>query len=137
MTESQAIDYLKAVKANVIRDEGVQYLSAAFNIHTPIFSDISYNRVLREPAEIAGLGISIARNGGFDKVTWYVPVARIFLICRDGASTKVPSVPIVKTLEHETLTRLVSAAHCLGLITYISAGVTKDQIKDVVYSGNV
>lgn len=42
---------------------------------------------MKDKIEIARLAIKIAKEGGFEKVTW------------DGAETgKVPSVPITKTL---------------------------------------
>eukprot|EP01114_Cavostelium_apophysatum_P018377 TRINITY_DN5677_c0_g3_i2.p1 TRINITY_DN5677_c0_g3~~TRINITY_DN5677_c0_g3_i2.p1 ORF type:complete len:1015 (-),score=173.12 TRINITY_DN5677_c0_g3_i2:28-3072(-) len=123
MTELQAITFLKAVRANIMRDEGVQYVSAAFNIYMPIYSDKTYHRLLTEPEDIAYMAISIAKAGGFDKVTW------------DGANNNVPSTPIVKALSHEVLVRLNSAAHSVGLLTYLSAGITTNDISRCVYSG--
>ncbi|KAH3759992.1 ribose 5-phosphate isomerase, type A [Pelomyxa schiedti] len=108
MTENQAIRFLKALRANVARNESTQVLSAAFNLFQPIYSE-SQGRKLQEPMDIARLGIKIAAEGGFDKVTW------------DGARSEM------LTLAHE--------AHRAGLITYVSAGMTKETIHIPVEAG--
>ena len=85
MTVTQAVAFMRAVVGNVVRrDEDLQYLSAAFNINTPIVDDRGKKaKQISEPMEIAKLGIEIAVAGGFEKVTW------------DGASNQIPSVPII------------------------------------------
>lgn len=47
----------------------------------------------------------------------------------DGASNIIPSKPIIGTLSYEELVDLVHAAHIQGLITYISAGMEIEQVR--------
>ncbi|KAH3742731.1 ribose 5-phosphate isomerase, type A [Pelomyxa schiedti] len=122
MTENQAIRFLKALGANVARNESTQVLSAAFNLFQPIYSE-SQGRKLQEPMDIARLGIKIAAEGGFDKVT------------RDGARSEVPSIPVSKTLDFGKMLTLAHEAHRAGLITYVSAGMTKETIHIPVEAG--
>ena len=121
MSELQAIEFMKAVRANVIRDPETQFLSAAFNLFTEI--ENAKGEIIKKPLDIAKLAIKIAKEGGFDKVTW------------DGAGTQVPSIPITKTLPFEDLLELVHLAHEQGLITYISAGLTVNDLAGPVYAG--
>jgi len=120
MKVDEAIAFMKAVVGNVIRDEDQQYLSAAFNINTPIQED---SGVISKPFEIALKGIQIAVEGGFDKVTW------------DGASNQIPSIPIIDQLSHEEFVTLVHSAHEQGLETYISAGLQPNHMARCVYLG--
>ena len=62
-----------------------QFFSAAFNLFTPI--KIDSKTTVTDKLEVARLAIQIAKEGGFEKVTW------------DGAEDgKVPSDPITETL---------------------------------------
>ena len=62
-----------------------QFFSAAFNLFTPI--KVDSKTTVTDKLEIARLAIQIAKEGGFEKVTW------------DGAEDgKVPSDPITDTL---------------------------------------
>ena len=62
-----------------------QFFSAAFNLFTPI--KVDSKTTVTDKLEIARLAIQIAKEGGFEKVTW------------DGAEDgKVPSDPITETL---------------------------------------
>ena len=121
MNEEQAIKFMKAVRANVVRDPETQYLSAAFNLYTPILN--ARGELVTNQIEIAKLAIKITKFGGFDKVTW------------DGASTKVPSDPVTTILPFPKLLELVHLAHEQGLLTYISAGLTLENLADPVYAG--
>ncbi|MBI5145828.1 MAG: hypothetical protein HZA84_01245 [Thaumarchaeota archaeon] len=124
MTVSQAITFMKAVVGNVVRDENTQYLSAAFNINTPIIDDRSNTPIeISNRFQIASIGIEIAFQGGFEKITW------------DGASNQIPSVPIIEQLTHEQIVELVHRSHELGLETYISAGMRPDHMELAVHTG--
>ena len=137
MTVTEAIEFMKAVAGNVIRDRTRQYLSAAFNINTPVLDDRP--KVMRfsnglpvrltDRMDVARMGIAIARGAGFDKVTW------------DGASNEVPSRPIIGApdrpgqLSHAQVCQLVHEAHELGLSTYVSAGLEPAHMRDAVLAG--
>lgn len=126
MTVSQAIEFMKCVVGNVLRDRERQFLSAAFNINTPLPDDRADagNPVpITDPFLIAKLGIDIAVAGGFDKVTW------------DGASNEVPSRPIIGQLNHAQLLELVHYAHERGLNTYVSAGLKAEHMREATYVG--
>lgn len=130
MTVTEAIKFMRCVVGNVIRDSNTQYLSAAFNINTPIIDDrhdtvehYGAPIVLRKRMEIARIAIEIAEKGKFERVTW------------DGASSDVPSIPITKQFSHEQLTMLVHEAHKKGLQTYISAGLKPVNMHDAVVAG--
>lgn len=140
MTAVDAVTFMKAVVGNVIRDRTKQYLSAAFNINTPLIDDrpttLRYNNGqparITDRMDIARLGILIARQAGFDKVTW------------DGASNEVPSRPILGPvdqpehpgqLSHAQVCHLVHEAHERGLNTYVSAGLEPAQMRDAVLAG--
>lgn len=140
MTAVESVEFMRAVVANVIRDRTKQYLSAAFNINTPFIDDrpatLRYtggqpNR-LTDRMDVARLGISIARQAGFDKVTW------------DGASNEVPSRPIIGLfdrpdrpgqLSHAQVCHLVHEAHEHGLNAYVSAGLDPAHMRDAVLAG--
>jgi phosphate/phosphite/phosphonate ABC transporter binding protein len=130
MTAAQAVDFMKCVSGNALRDRYRQLLSAAFNINTPLVDDRAKTKarygghavLIEDKREIARLGIELAEAGGFDKVTW------------DGASNTT-SIPIVEQLDHAELLELVHKAHELGLITYISAGLEPKHMRDAAYLG--
>jgi len=128
MTEHQAIRFMNAVVANVRRDPDRQYLSAAFNINRPIFSE-SRGKLLQRTndnglEDIAEAAVDITRQGNFDKVTL------------DGASErKGASEPIVEQLTHPQMLHFVHRAHEAGLITYLSAGIDASNLHKAVYTG--
>jgi ABC-type phosphate/phosphonate transport system substrate-binding protein len=140
MSVTEAVTFMKAVVSNVIRDRQRQYLSAAFNINTPCQDDrpetLAYNNgvaaTITDRIDLCRLGISIAKQAGFDKVTW------------DGASNEVPSKPIlgsrdnpniVGQLSHQQICTLVHEAHERGLNCYVSAGLEPIQMYDAVLAG--
>ncbi|UQA58372.1 hypothetical protein [Polyangium aurulentum] len=124
MTSSQAIEFMKAVVGNVLRDRERQYLSAAFNINTPLVIDHDGPaRTLVDRFEIAMAGIAIARLGGFDKIAW------------DGASNEIPSRPFTQQLTFQQLVDIVHAAHENGLETYISAGMEAPDMAIAAHAG--
>lgn len=131
MTATEAIQFMQCTVGNVIRNRNRQYLSAAFNINTPIVDDRAetLNKYGGAPATItdkvaiARLAIQITKEGGFERVTW------------DGASNEVPSLPIIEQLTHEHLTMLIHEAHKKGLQTYISAGLKPSHMLDAVLTG--
>lgn len=134
MTEQQAIYFMRAVVANVRRDPHRQYLSAAFNIHRPFYSESLGKIVQRDELpdnqgnpgleELIDTVIDIAGKGHFDKVTL------------DGAGErKGASVPIVNQLSHKQMMRFVHGAHKNGLITYFSAGIDAENLHKAVYTG--
>lgn len=124
MTYNQAVLFMKAVVGNVIRDENLQYLSAAFNINTSIKDDRKGEITeISDPWEVAQMGLQIAIEGGFEKVTW------------DGASNQIPSVPIINQLSHAQFVELIHRAHENGLETYISAGLNDSHMAACVNTG--
>jgi hypothetical protein len=140
MTVNEAIEFMKSVVGNVIRDKTRQYLSAAFNINTSIVDDRPEtlrftNGVpvrITDRMDIARMGIVIAEKAGFDKVTW------------DGASNEVPSRPIIGRkdrpdkpgqLSHAQICHLVHEAHESGLNAYVSAGLEPAHMHDAVLAG--
>ncbi|WP_279146073.1 MULTISPECIES: hypothetical protein [Clostridium] len=124
MQVSDAIEFMKSVVGNVMRDSTKQTLAAAFNINTPIFDDVYSNTEITKPFEIAKLGIKIAVAGGFDRITW------------DGAdSIHVPSIPVINQMTHREFVELVHTAHENGLQTYFSAGLTVEDIEKCVITG--
>lgn len=126
MTFTQSLEFMKALVGNCQRDIDLQFLSAAFNINTPIIDDRDPDNVLtvKDRFGIAQLGIELASLAGFNKVTW------------DGASKEVPSKPIIGQLSFEQILELVHLAHEKGLETYISAGLNNEQhMIDAVYTG--
>ncbi|QHT65345.1 hypothetical protein GXP67_00975 [Rhodocytophaga rosea] len=124
MTSSEATKFMRAVAGNVVRDPTRQYLSAAFNINLPIIDDRDGNlKQISNKFEIARLGIDLAVEGRFEKVTW------------DGSSNQEPSIPIVEQLSYEELIELIHLAHERGLETYISAGLQPHHMKECTYLG--
>ncbi len=131
MTATEAIQFMRYVAGNVIRDRSRQYLAAAFNINTPIVDDRPETLELHSGVpvtlinrmEIARLAIELTKQGRFERVTW------------DGASNEVPSVPILGQLSHEQVAMLVHEAHKRGLQTYISAGLESHHMRDAVLTG--
>eukprot|EP01061_Rhynchopus_euleeides_P013820 TRINITY_DN23_c0_g1_i4.p1 TRINITY_DN23_c0_g1~~TRINITY_DN23_c0_g1_i4.p1 ORF type:complete len:2139 (+),score=1003.49 TRINITY_DN23_c0_g1_i4:111-6527(+) len=140
MTDQQATVFMNGVVANVRRDRETQFLSAAFNINRPLFSDAA-NRSFRKPTEAEAaqmtaeqydkevkgfidLAVRVAAEGNFDKVTL------------DGASErKGPSVPIVEQLPHHLMVYFMHAAHSSGLVTYLSAGLNPANLHKAVFTG--
>jgi len=124
MTSSEAVEFMRAVAGNVVRDPTRQYLSAAFNVNLPITDDRNGAATqITDRYEIARLGIDLTVAGGFEKVTW------------DGSSNQEPSVPIVDQLSYEQLIELVHLAHELGLENYISAGLQPPHMRLCTYLG--
>jgi hypothetical protein len=133
MTAEQAVDFMKAVAGNVFRDRHRQFLSAAFNIFTPIFddrdADAKRHQWVSDPAEICRLGIDLAVRGRFDKVTW------------DGANSgEFPSQPVLARMGTHALPQafwaaLVHEAHAVGLTTYVSAGLEPQHVPRAVFAG--
>ena len=125
MTSDAAVRFMRAVSGNVLRDRDRQTLSAAFNLNTPLETRDAGGavRVVRDRYEVGRAGVDLARAGGFEKIAW------------DGASSEVPSRPIVGQLSHEQLVDLVHYAHENGLETYISAGMVGDHMRDAVLAG--
>lgn len=125
-----AVSFMKSVVGNVFRTPGKQTLAAAFNLNTRYFDNRYHEKpegencyILSDPYEIAQTAIQVARDGGFDRVTW------------DGASNQVPSVPIIEQLSHEQFATLVHRAHECGLQTYFSAGLEAEHVERCVYTG--
>lgn len=124
MSALEAVEFLRAVSGNVLRDPARQYLSAAFNIRLPFLDDLDIVPKLRsECFDIAKLGIEIAVRGRIDKVTW------------DGAGNEQPSTPIVDQIPFAQWVDLVHEAHERGLETYISAGMKTMHMRECVYIG--
>lgn len=131
MTVSQAIKFMQTVSANVIRDESLQVLAAAFCINYPLIDDrpttLANNdgkaKRITDKTEIAKLGIEIAKAGNFDKVTF------------DGTANWYPSDPIMEQLGYKNSLVLVHKAHEQGLLTYFSAGFRFKHLTDIVQTG--
>ena len=125
LTARQAIELMAAVRGNTLRDPYTQRLSAAFNINTPIEDDRDRGHrpvSVTEPQSIAELAVSLAIEGGFEKVTW------------DGAGDEA-STPFIGQLSLLQLFDLVYTAHRHGLETYISAGMDATNMRDAVLTG--
>lgn len=128
MTTTQAIKYMKAVSANVVRDPYLQVLAAAFCINYPITDDrpevMEKNHgkpvVVKDRMAIARLGIELAKAGNFEKVT------------SDGTANWYPSDPIMEQLGYKNALTLVHEAHENGLLTYFSAGFRFKHLPDIV-----
>lgn len=117
MTATEAIEFMRAVVGNVLRDKNRQFLSAAFRINFPVVDDRPETvarhgqpTVVTNRMEIARLGVQLAKAGGFDKVAW------------DGSSNEVPSIPILDQLPLAQFVELAHLAHQAGLECYVSAG---------------
>jgi hypothetical protein len=129
MTASEAIEFMRAVVGNVLRDRNRQFLSAAFRINFPIVDDRPETVTkhgepitLTDRIEIARLGIRLAREGGFDKVAW------------DGSSNVVPSIPIMEQLPLGQWVELSHYAHSAGLECYVSAGCVARHMREATYA---
>jgi hypothetical protein len=131
VTATQAIRFMQCLVGATRRDKTSQAFSAAFNINTPILDDREITRrkhngkpvwVLERMA-IAKLGIELAVEGGFDKVTW------------DGAANTYPSTCILEQLSHAEAVELVHTAHERGLLTYFSAGFRFHHLPQAVHTG--
>jgi hypothetical protein len=124
MTTTEAIDFMRAVVGNVLRDRNRQFLSAAYRINFPIVDDRP-ETVARhgQPVtvsnrmELAKLGVELAKAGGFDKVAW------------DGSSNEVPSIPILEQLSLAQFVELAHLAHAAGLECYVSAGCVASHMR--------
>ncbi|MBM2614993.1 hypothetical protein JIG36_05400 [Actinoplanes sp. LDG1-06] len=124
MTAAEAVEFMRAVAGNVVRDPSRQTLTAALSLNTPIVDDRAGAPVLvSEPFDVATLGIELVRDGGFDRIAW------------DGSSNQVPAVPVVEQLSFGHLLGLVHHAHETGLDTYISAGMLPDHMRTAVNLG--
>lgn len=131
MTVSQAIKFMRVVSANVVRDESLQVLAAAFCVNYPLIDDREVTlqsnngmpKKITDRMEIAKLGIEIAKKGNFDKVTF------------DGTANWYPSDPIMEQLGYKNSLKLVHMAHEKGLLTYFSAGFRFKHLTDIVQTG--
>lgn len=124
MSYTEAVQFMRAVVGNVVRDPTRQYLSAAFNINLPLWDDrLAPARSVTERMVIAKLGLEIAVSGRFDKVTW------------DGATNEVPSRPVIEQLSRSEWVELVHEAHEQGLETYVSAGMNASHMPACVFTG--
>ncbi|HYO74243.1 MAG TPA: hypothetical protein VEU33_50040, partial [Archangium sp.] len=118
------VEFMRSIRTNVLRNPRTQYLSAAFNLNTPIVDDRGgVERRVTERRDIGLLGIELVKEGGFDKVTW------------DGSADTYPSVPVMEQIPHATAVELVHRAHERGLLTYFSAGCRLPQIAAAVHVG--
>jgi hypothetical protein len=129
MTASEAINFMRAVVGNVLRDRDRQFLSAAFRINYPFVDDRPETVAkhggpvtLTDRMEIARLGVRLARSGGFDKVAW------------DGSSNEVPSIPIMEQLPLGQWVELAHLAHEAGLECYVSAGCVARHMRDATFA---
>ena len=114
---------MRLVGSMTSRARDRQWLSAAFNLNTPLSDDLSQPlRRLRDPVAIARRSIELVRAGGFDKVAW------------DSASTSTPSTSVFDLLPHADLVQLVHTAHSAGIHTYVSGGVTPSDVRRGVHA---
>ncbi|WP_328315772.1 hypothetical protein [Streptomyces sp. NBC_00388] len=125
MTAREAVCFMRAVTADTLMNPHRQTLSAAFNLNTPFTDDRGPGkpRSIENRLALGRLGIELTRRGGFGKVAW------------DGAGDSHPSRPIIGQLGHATAATLVHEAHSAGLLTYMSAGISFDELPDVVHTG--
>mmetsp|Transcript_37952 Transcript_37952/g.83209 ORF Transcript_37952/g.83209 Transcript_37952/m.83209 type:complete len:657 (-) Transcript_37952:215-2185(-) len=133
LTASQMLRYMTALSQQLVRNRARQYVSAAFPLNTPLVDDREETKAANggEPVtitdkyEIGKLGVVLAAEGGFDKVTF------------DGAGDVYPSVNILEQLGHPEAVDLIHRAHERGLITYYSAGfkIKDDSIAKAVLTG--
>ncbi|MEV1025087.1 hypothetical protein [Streptomyces sp. NPDC050264] len=125
MTARQAVRFMRAVAADTLMNPHRQLLSAAFNLNDPFTDDRDQDKPSRITDRLAlgRLGIDLTRQGGFAKVAW------------DGAGDSHPSDPVIVQLGHRTASTLVHEAHTAGLLTYMSAGISFDNLADVVHTG--
>lgn len=124
MSVSEAVHFMRAVSANTMRNRARQILSAAFNLHLPLWDDrAGGGRWLATPFEIAHAGLQMVAAAGFGKVT------------RDGAGNRLPSEPVIDLLPAEQWVDLVHLAHEHGLETYASAGLQAADLARCVAAG--
>ncbi|QYO67416.1 hypothetical protein [Leptolyngbya sp. 7M] len=131
MTATQAVQFMQCLIGATRRDKTSQVFSAALNINTPILDDREETRRkhqgkaiwVRQRMAIAKLGIELAAQGGFDKVTW------------DGTANSYPSICVLEQLSHAEAVELVHTAHERGLLTYFSAGFRFHHLPKAVYTG--
>jgi hypothetical protein len=130
LTAAEAIRLLSSLAREVRRDRYAQVLSAAFNINTPMLDDReetvrAHGQAVEaiSPEEIGLLGVEIAAQAGFDKVTW------------DGTADTYPSKCVTDQLGSALALTLVHRAHEVGLLTYFSAGFRFANIPDAVVTG--
>lgn len=124
MTATQAIEFMRAIVGNVLRDPSRQFLSAAFRINLPFVDDRPATtaqqggpQIISDRMAVARLGVELAKAGGFDKVAW------------DGSSNEVPSIPIMDQLPLSRFVELAHLAHQAGLECYVSAGCVGDHMR--------
>jgi hypothetical protein len=124
MTARQAVEFMRAIVGNVLRDPSRQFLSAAFRINIPLVDDrpetvarYGESQTVTDRMEVAKLGVELAKAGGFDKVAW------------DGSSNEVPSIPIMDQLPLARFVELAHLAHQAGLECYVSAGCVGDHMR--------
>lgn len=133
LTASQMLQYMRHLSLQVIRNRARQYMSAAFPLNTPLVDDreetLEANggqpKTITDKYEIGKLGVLLASEGGFDKLTF------------DGAGDFYPSVNVLEQLGRAEAVDLVHRAHERGLITYYSAGfkIKDDSIAKAVLTG--
>uniref|UniRef100_A0A061SCD3 Uncharacterized protein n=2 Tax=Tetraselmis sp. GSL018 TaxID=582737 RepID=A0A061SCD3_9CHLO len=133
ITAAQMLQYMRHLSLQVVRNRARQYLSAAFPLNTPLVDDreetLEKNGgnpvTVTDKYEIGKLGVLLASEGGFDKVTF------------DGAGDAYPSVNVLEQLGRPEAVDLVHRAHERGLITYYSAGfkIQDDSIAKAVLTG--
>lgn len=125
MKATEAVEFMQCLTGMVRRDRTRQYLSAAFNINTPIVDDRDPNHVhvVTDRFQLGLLGIELAHLGGFEKATW------------DGAADTYPSTCILEQLSQAEALTLVHRAHEKGLLTYFSAGFRLHHLAHAVAAG--
>lgn len=129
LTVSQAIDWMRRVKASVDKRDD-QFLSTQFNLNWPLRDDrqATVERhgnpvTVTDAAAIARLTVEMTRSGGWDRVTL------------DSASRKIPSTPLIELLGFPALVEWVHEAHAAGLETYISGGMCDQHIVTATHAG--
>jgi hypothetical protein len=122
---SEAVRVMKSLAKLTLRVRQSQVLSAAFNLNTPLVDDLRQGPMIEftAAADIAKYSIELVKQGGFDKVTW------------DSAGKAVPSCCVFELLSHRALVQLTHKAHSCGLETYVSGGVSVQNVQLGVYAG--
>ncbi|GAB3249799.1 hypothetical protein [Kineosporia babensis] len=125
MSATQAIRYMRHLSAAVRRDRFTQVLSAAVNLNTPLLDDRGKGgpTLVEDRLAIGRLGIRLAQEGRFDKVTW------------DGSGNSYPSGCVLEQITPAEALTLVHEAHERGLLTYFSAGFRMPQVRAAVFTG--